>query len=171
MKTGPLHNQLCLEHKSCPVLSTPQWFPLNKIHQAIGPQPLSHLIHSLLSSLDSATLAFWSFFEQTKVLFTGSLPVLLALDLGFPSPSRATLSSASLRFTLPVTVLSFKDLLENLIERKLFLSFSQLLIFFSLTFIICDSIIHLFIFIPIPHQIPYKNISSMRQDHISLLVP
>lgn len=108
MKTGPLHNQLCLEHKSCPVLSTPQWFPLNKIHQAIGPQPLSHLIHSLLSSLDSATLAFWSFFEQTKVLFTGSLPVLLALDLGFPSPSRATLSSASLRFTLPVTVLSFK---------------------------------------------------------------
>lgn len=108
MKTGPPHNQLCLEHKSCPVLSTPQWFPLNKIHQAIGPQPLSHLIHSLLSSLYSTTLAFWLFFEQTKLLFTGSLPVLLALDLRFPPPSRATLSSASLRFTLPVTVLSFK---------------------------------------------------------------
>ena len=45
MKTGLLHNQLCLEYKSCPVLSTvpphPQWFSLNKIYPAIWSQPLS----------------------------------------------------------------------------------------------------------------------------------
>lgn len=51
MKAMPRHSHLCLEPKSCPVLSTPQWFAQMKPIRPSGSSLISSLIHALSFSL------------------------------------------------------------------------------------------------------------------------
>lgn len=59
MKAVPRHSHLCLEPKSCPVLSTPQWFAQMKPIRLSGSSLISSLIHALSFSLHSDHGQLW----------------------------------------------------------------------------------------------------------------
>lgn len=132
MKAVAQHSRLCLEPRSCPVLSTPQWFaPMKPIRQS-GSSLISSLIHALSSSLHSNHGRLW-IVPWIYHALVHRRPCCCSYPGSLFPQFHGHLMSASLR--LPLTVPFLKSLsLTPHPKKALLLILSQLSVFFFLVF-------------------------------------